>query len=120
MGALERIFGVRKPVIAMLHLPGLPGRPWHDVAGGARRSSTSWARDLEVLQDAGVDGVLFCNEAGHAVPARRRAGDRRGDGRRRRPASSSVRVPFGVNLLWDAIASLAVARATGARSSARS
>ena len=28
---------------------------------------------------------------------------------------SEVRVPFGVNLLWDPIASLAVARATGAR-----
>jgi membrane complex biogenesis BtpA family protein len=28
---------------------------------------------------------------------------------------SEIRVPFGVNVLWDAIASLAVARATGAR-----
>ena len=27
MESFKRIFGVRKPVIAMLHLPGLPGRP---------------------------------------------------------------------------------------------
>jgi len=33
---------------------------------------------------------------------------------------SEVKIPFGVNLLWDAIASLAVARATGRAGSARS
>ncbi|MEI8334618.1 MAG: BtpA/SgcQ family protein, partial [Chloroflexota bacterium] len=63
MRALERIFGVRKPVIAMLHLPALPGRPRHDVAAGRTAIVDSLARDLEVLQAAGVDGLLFCNEA---------------------------------------------------------
>jgi len=115
MDALERLFGVRKPVIAMLHFPGLPGRPWHDRAAGMRRVVDVVGRDLEALQAAGVDGVLFCNEAdipyqlrvGPEIPAAMAAviGELR-------PA---VRVPFGVNILWDAIASLAVARATGAR-----
>lgn len=31
---LARIFGVDKPVIAMVHLPALPGRPRHDRAAG--------------------------------------------------------------------------------------
>lgn len=61
-----------------------------------------------------MDGVLFCNEAdlpyqlkvGPEIPAAMAAAI----GRLR----SELLVPFGVNILWDAIASLALARATGA------
>lgn len=107
-------FGTIKPVIAMMHFPGLPGRPRHDRAGGRAHLVEVLGRDLQVLQDAGVDGVLFCNEAdlpyqlevGPEIPAAMAAviGELR----------SCVRVPFGVNILWDARASLALARATGA------
>lgn len=115
MNALERIFGTAKPVIAMLHFPGLPGRPLHDAAAGGGKLVDVVGRDLTVLQEAGVDGVLFCNEAdypyqlrvGPEIPAAMAAAI----GALRR----EVRVPFGVNILWDAIASLALARATGAR-----
>jgi hypothetical protein len=115
MDALSRIFDVRKPVIAMLHLPGLPGRPEHDRTVGVAGAVEVVGRDLEALQAAGVDGVLFCNEAdipyqlqvGHEISAAMASviGQLRSD----------LRTPFGVNLLWDPIASLAVARATGAR-----
>ena len=113
--SFNRIFGVPKPVIAMLHLPALPGRPLHDRSEGVTGAVDGVARDLEALQAAGVDGLLFCNEAdlpyqlevGHEISAAMASivGQLR----------SSVRVPFGVNILWDPIASLAVARATGAR-----
>ena len=114
MDVLEQTFGVRKPVIAMLHLPGLPGRPWHDVSAGLGRVVDIVGRDLAVLQDAGVNGVMFCNEAD--LPYQLKVGPEIVAsmafvvGQLRR----DVRVPFGVNLLFDAIASLAVARATGA------
>jgi membrane complex biogenesis BtpA family protein len=107
-------FGTPKPVIAMLHFPGLPGRPRHDRVGGRRYLVDVVGRDLEVLQAAGVDGLLFCNEndipyqlqVGPEIPAAMAAtiGELR----------SAIRVPFGVNILWDAKASLALARATGA------
>ena len=114
METFNRIFGVPKPVIAMLHLPALPGRPLHDRAAGASGAVEGVARDLEALQAAGVDGLLFCNEGdlpyqlrvGHEITA----GMASVVGQLR----SQVRVPFGVNLLWDPIASLAGARATGA------
>ena len=87
----------------------------HDRAGGTGHLVDVVARDLDVLQAAGVDGVLFCNETdipyqlvvGPEVPAAMAAviGQLRSD----------VKVPFGVNILWDAKASLALARATGAR-----
>src|SRR5437762_6047503 len=98
----------------MVHFPGLPGRPQHDRAAGRARLLDVVARDLAALQDAGVDGLLFCNEAdlpyqlavGAEIPAAMAAviGEVR----------STTRVPFGVNILWDARASLALARATGA------
>jgi membrane complex biogenesis BtpA family protein len=114
MHALDRIFGIPRPVIAMLHLPGLPGRPRHDRAETVDGAVDVVGRDLAALQAAGVDGVLFCNEAD--IPYQLRvsheisAGMASVIGQLRR----DVRVPFGVNLLWDPIASLAVARATGA------
>src|SRR6185503_16593007 len=63
MDALTRLYNVPKPVIAMLHLPALPGRPQHDRAAGLSAAVESVGRDLEALQAAGVDGLLFCNEA---------------------------------------------------------
>jgi uncharacterized protein len=108
------LFGVSKPIIAMVHLPALPGRPRHGKAGSVRQIADSVARDLDALQDAGVDGLLFCNEAdlpyqlsvGAAAAAAMAAviGEVR----------SEIRRPFGVDLVWDPISSLAVARATGA------
>lgn len=61
-----------------------------------------------------MDAVMFCNE--HGLPYSTSVGIEAAAamaailGRLR----SSIRVPFGVNLLWDPRASLAVARATGA------
>ena len=107
-------FGTAKPVIAMLHFPGLPGRPRHDRKLGRAHLVDVVGRDLQTLQAAGVDGLLFCNEndipyqlaVGPEIPSAMAAviGELRSD----------VRVPFGVNILWDAKASLALARATGA------
>lgn len=112
---LHDLFGVSKPIIAMVHLLALPGRPQHDRAAGLTPIIDAAARDVQVLQEAGVDGLLFCNEAdlpyqltvGPAAVAAMAAVI----GELKREISR----PFGVNLVWDPIASLAVARATGAR-----
>lgn len=98
----------------MLHLPALPGRPRHDPRAGIRPVIDAVARDLAALQDAGVDGLLFCNEADLPYQI--------GVGPEAVAAMAAVigavrceiSRPFGVNLVWDPVASLAVARATGA------
>jgi membrane complex biogenesis BtpA family protein len=107
-------FGTDKPIIAMCHLPALPGRPRHDRAAGMDRIVDSLAHDLPILHEAGVDGLLFCNEAdlpyqlevGPEIAAGMAAAIGRLHG--------AIHLPFGVNLVWDPRASLAVARATGA------
>jgi membrane complex biogenesis BtpA family protein len=114
MPALSELFGVEKPLIAMCHLQGLPGRPRYDAGGGIDRVAESAARELAALQDGGVDAVMFCNENdlpySPAVGVEVAAAMAAVIGR----LHSEIRVPFGVNLLWDPKATLAVACATGA------
>lgn len=110
---LDELFGVAKPVIAMAHLPALPGTPRYDRERGIDGMVERLGEDVRILLDGGVDAVMFCNEddrpyrfsaslADSAVMARvvteLRPTDR----------------PFGVDYLWDAHAALAVAAATGA------
>jgi len=114
MNVLERVFGIGRPLIAMCHLRGLPGRPRHDVAAGVDGIVEWLARDVTALQEAGVHGLLFCNE--NDIPYQLQVGPEAVAamaatiGQLRR----ELRLPFGVDLLWDPRAALAVARATGA------
>jgi uncharacterized protein len=114
VSVLGRIFGVERPLVAMCHLKALPGRPRHDVAAGVDGIVESLARDVTALQEAGVHGLLFCNE--HDIPYQLEVGPEAvaamaaAIGRLR----GALRLPFGVDLLWDPRAALAVARGTGA------
>jgi membrane complex biogenesis BtpA family protein len=114
MTVLRRLFGVDKPVIAMLHLPALPGRPRHDRDAGMRLLVETVERDLESLQAAGVDGFLFCNEAD--LPYQMEVGPEVAAGMAAviGQVRDLITRPFGIDLVWDPTASLAVARATGA------
>lgn len=114
MDTLRRIFGVDRPLIGMCHLLALPGRPRHDRAGGLEVVVDALASDVDALQQAGVDGLLFCNE--HDLPYRRNVGTEEAAGMAAAIGRlrAEVRLPFGVDLLWDPHAALAVARATGA------
>lgn len=111
---LKETFGTECPIIAMVHFPALPGMPLYDAEGGMAAIIASAERDIVVLQDGGVDGVMFGNEndrpySSHAEPAQIAA---------MAAAMAAVRphlrLPFGVDLLWDPVATIAVAAATGA------
>lgn len=63
----QDMFGVEKPIIALLHLDALPGDPGYC---GDMKTVTEHARkDLLALQDGGVDGILLCKRIQFAVPA---------------------------------------------------
>jgi uncharacterized protein len=114
MPTLKDLFGVEKPLIAMCHLEGLPGRPRYDAAGGLEAIVQSAAREIKALQDGGVDAILFCNE--NDIPYSTSVGVEvvatmsHVIGRLR----DDIRVPYGTNLLWDPAASIAAAIASGA------
>jgi uncharacterized protein len=111
---MTRIFGVPKPLIGMVHLPASPGQPRAAGNPSLDEMLAGCLADVVAMQDGGMDGLLFCNEndlpystsVGHEVAAWTAMviGCVR----------SEVRLPFGVNLLWDPLASIATAAATGA------
>jgi len=111
---LAKIFAVGKPIIAMVHLPGLPGRPRHNKVAGIGLLVETAARDLTALRAAGVDGLLFCNEAD--LPYQLQTGPEIAAAMASviGQVRSEIFAPFGVNIVWDPIASLATAAATGA------
>jgi uncharacterized protein len=112
-GRFRDLFPSGKPIIAMAHVPPLPGTPLYDAQRGVDGLVESVRADLRVLLDGGVDAVMFCNEGdrpytfdagydGVAVMTR---------------VISELRPtdrPFGVDFLWDARAALAMGVATGA------
>ena len=108
----RRVFGPGKPVIAMVHLAALPGAPLH---GGDLEAIVEGARaDLRALQAAGVDAVMFGNENDRpyefAVDTASTATMAYVVGRLR----PEIAVPFGVDVLWDPMSTVALAAATGA------
>jgi membrane complex biogenesis BtpA family protein len=111
---LTELTGARKPIIGMVHLPALPGTPLYDGAAGMQQVRDSTARDLEALQAGGIDAVMFCNE--NDRPYRLDADFASVAAMSDVVASlrGELTVPFGVNVLWDPRATLAVAAATGA------
>ena len=111
----EDIFGVKKPVIAMCHLGALPGDPYYDKGRGMAEVIALARKDLNALQQGGVDGVMFSNEFSmpyltkvHTVTVACMA-------RLIGELLPEIHVPFGVNVLWDPAASLDLAAATGAK-----
>ena len=56
------VFSQPKPLIAMVHVPPLPGTPLYDERAGIVGLVASVRRDVEILLEAGFDGLLFCNE----------------------------------------------------------
>jgi membrane complex biogenesis BtpA family protein len=110
----RKIFGDLKPAIAMVHLNALPGTPLYDAASGLEGIVEAASRDLAALQAAGFDAVMFGNENDRPyeleVDVASTATMAFVIGRLR----PQITVPFGVNVLWDPMSTVALAAATGA------
>ena len=108
----EQVFGCTKPVIGMVHLGALPGTPLHDptfdLVKGARA-------DLLALQDAGFDAVMFGNENDRPYELSVDTASTAAMAAIIGQLKSDITVPFGVNVLWDPMASVALGAATGAQ-----
>lgn len=110
---LKDLFGQTKPVIAMAHIPALPGTPRYDPGLGLNGIIEKVQTDIKYLIEGGVDAVMFCNE------------DDRPPAFKARPEQIAAftmvvtelrpsNILFGVDFLWDPIAALSIGAATGA------
>jgi uncharacterized protein len=114
MDSLEHLFGVKKPMIAMCHLKALPGDPGYDPSKGLAWIVDAASADLCALQEGGVDAVMFSNEASLPYLTKVELITVACMARVIAELRPSLRVPYGVNVLWDPAASIDVAVATGA------
>jgi membrane complex biogenesis BtpA family protein len=103
-----------KTVIAMVHIGALPGTPLFDARGGLAKLIDGVAADIERLQAGGVDAVMFGNENDRPYVFKAPPEGIAAMTAVVQAAKPALRVPFGVNYLWDPLASVAIGAATGA------
>lgn len=109
----ESVFKKPKPIIAMAHLPALPGTPRYDRERGINKIIESVQTDINHLIDGGVDAIMYCNEDDR--PYVFEAGIEQIATMSRVIAETKPsEIPFGVDFLWDPMAAIAIAYATGA------
>ncbi len=112
---IKNTFGVIKPVIGMVHIDALPGTVLYNQTGGLNKIIEHAKQDYVSLVEGGINAVIFCNENDkpyskevdpHIVSAMTLV--------IREVVGNKVIIPFGVDIQWDAKASLAVASMTNA------
>ncbi|SUG77944.1 Putative nucleoside tri phosphatase [Salmonella enterica subsp. enterica] len=115
MSWLKEVIGTEKAVIAMCHLRALPGDPGFDTRKGMNWVIDRAHDDLMALQNGGVDAVMFSNEFSLPYLTKVRPETTAAMARIIGQLMSEIRVPFGVNVLWDPVASFDLAMATDAK-----
>ena len=104
----------KKAVISMAHIGALPGSPLYDADGGITKLIDGISADVEALQAGGVDAIMFGNENDRPYvfqAALERVAAMTAIVQAVKPM---LKVPFGVNYLWDPKASVSIGVATGA------
>jgi membrane complex biogenesis BtpA family protein len=104
----------RKVVIAMAHIGALPGTPLYDADGGVDKLIEGVLKDIENLQEGGVDAVMFGNENDRPYAFKAKPEGVAAMTAVVQAAKPPLKIPFGVDYLWDPIASVAIGAATGA------
>jgi membrane complex biogenesis BtpA family protein len=111
---LQELTGETKSIIGMVHLPALPGTPLYDESTGMAGIREWVKRDLDALQSGGIDAVMFCNENDRPYSLEADPASIAAMADVVATSRDNLSVPFGVNVLWDPKATLAVAAATNA------
>lgn len=110
----RKVFGPTKPVIAMVHFGALPGSPLYDASAGIDGILAGVRKDLAALQDAGVDAVMFGNENDRPYEFNVDTASTATMAYCIGALRAEIKIPFGVNVLWDPMSTMALAAATGA------
>jgi membrane complex biogenesis BtpA family protein len=105
------VFGETKPVIGMVHIGALPGTPLFDPGVDLVAAARA---DLRALQDAGFDAVMFGNENDRPYEFDVDTASTATMAAIIGALKAEITVPFGVNVLWDPMSSVALGAATGA------
>ena len=110
----KAIFGGKKVAIAMVHFSALPGSPLYDQDAGLQGILDGVVKDIDALQSAGFDAIMFGNENDRPYEFQVDVASTATMAAVIGQVKSRITVPFGVNVLWDPMSSIALAAATGA------
>ncbi len=111
---LKEVIGTEKAIIAMCHLEALPGDPYYNKKKGMDHVVEMAITDLNALQEGGVDAVMFSNEFSMPYLTEVKVETVVAMARIIGEIKHYIKIPFGVNVLWDAKKTLDLAAATGA------
>ncbi|KZD09503.1 BtpA/SgcQ family protein [Oceanibaculum pacificum] len=104
----------KKVVISMAHIGALPGTPLYDADGGMEKLVEGVLADVEKLQAGGVDAIMFGNENDRPYVFKASNEGIAAMTAIVQAVKPVLKVPFGVNYLWDPQASVAIGAVTGA------
>lgn len=104
----------QKTVIAMAHIGAMPGSPLYDEKGGMGLLIENVIKDVEKLQAGGVDAIMFGNENDRPYELTASVESVAAMTAVVSAVKPMLKVPFGVNFLWDPYATVSIAAATGA------
>lgn len=110
----EKVFNAKKPIIGMCHLQPLPNDPLFDFKNGVNFIIEKALYDVEILQNEGINGILFSNEFSYpytqnlakvtVATMARIIGELR----------KHINIPYGVDCMYDAFSTIDLAIATDA------
>jgi len=112
---IKETFGTKKPIIAMCHFRALPGDLFYDKDGGMEKVVDYAREEFLALQEGGVDAVMFSNEFSLPYLTKVNPETTVAMARIIGELMPLIKIPFGVNVLWDPFASIDLACATGAK-----
>lgn len=115
MSWLKEVLGTEKAIIAMCHLQAMPGDPYYDKEKGMSWVIEKAKEDVIALQDGGVDAIMFSNEFSLPYLTKVKTETVACMARIIGELQPIIKIPYGVNCLWDPIASLDLAMATDAK-----
>jgi membrane complex biogenesis BtpA family protein len=114
MSKFKDLFAAAKPIIGMVHIGALPGTPLYDEKKGVEGLIEDARTDLAALTAAGFDGIMFGNENDRPYQLQADQASVATMAYIIGRLKDLISCPFGVNVLWDPIASIALAAATDA------
>lgn len=115
MSWLSSVIGTEKAIIAMCHMQAMPGDPYYDKEKGMQMVIEKAKEDVTALQEGGVDAIMFSNEFSLPYLTKVRTETVAAMARIIGQLQPYISVPYGVNCLWDPIASLDLAVAVDAK-----
>ena len=111
----EELFGTKKPIIGCLHMMALPGTPYYDASVTIEEHIDRLKQDAKILMELGYDACVFANEGDR--PYLTQVGQEiiATYVRIATEVSKVLTIPYGCGVLIDPKATIAVAKAIGAK-----